>query len=36
MAAARFVAAYRRSREREDLAAATSLARAGRETGVKC
>ncbi len=28
--------AYRRSREREELAAAMAVARAGRETGVKC
>lgn len=30
------VVLYRRSREREELAGAASLARRGRETGAKC
>ncbi len=32
----RVILAYRRSRERDELATAMSRARAGRETGVKC
>lgn len=32
----RLASVYRRSRERDELAAAISLTRIGRETGVKC
>jgi hypothetical protein len=31
-----FASAFRKSRERDELGMATSLARTGRETGVKC